>query len=144
MKINEVIRAKRHALSMSDEQVARAARISIDQYGDVEQYPDEFVTSLTLSEARNICLMLGIEILQLVGLDSAHAGIICDRANLIKSKRDIKKISVSDFASKLGFENSIVHKMESDRDFLENWPLDLVLKVASVLDIDPKYLIDNQ
>lgn len=143
MKTNDLIRAKRQTLGMSDEEVARAAGISVDQYGDVEQYPDEFASSLTLSEARNVCAILGIEIIHLAGLDSVHSKKICNRAHLIKSKRELKKMSAINFSSKLGFDISTVQIMESDKDFLEAWPLDLVLQVASVLEIDPKYLIDN-
>jgi len=142
MKINQRIKTRRQELGMSIEDMALSAKLSIAQCIDVEAYEDEFVSTLTLMEAKRLCEAIKLDIADVLGLDKRHDFVISGKSNFIHDNRVRLGISVGDFADHIGFDECVVSEMEGDDSYLDQWPVELIVKVANLLKMPPLALIE--
>jgi transcriptional regulator with XRE-family HTH domain len=107
---NKKVQARREELGFSDVEVAARAGISIHQYSDIERHADEFRTVLTLREARQVCEILELDLLEFLGLDEfINGGEVSEalpKHELIKRRREQLGLRIEDIAEHLGFDES--------------------------------------
>jgi len=135
---------------MSDAEVATAVGMSIHEYSDIEQHADEFFTVTHLSEIRKLATLLGLEIADLVGLQCAFcvdgeaysSDFLLDRSEIICKSRESKGMQVDELADRIGFDRIAVEQMEKDKGFLEAWSIELISKLASVIEVPLQILLD--
>ena len=143
MKINEKIRSQREMLGMSIEEVARSAGLSVPQCIDVEKYEDEFVSTLMLVEAKRLCDSLKLDIADIVGLGRSSSTTVTQRSVLIRERRSELRISAKDLADFIGFDECVVGEMEANEGYLDEWPVELIVKVADFLKVPPLELMQG-
>ena len=69
--INEKIRLRREELDLSDTEVARASRLTIHSYGDIESDADEIRNIVPLYHVKKISEVLRLPLLELFGIPCA-------------------------------------------------------------------------
>lgn len=136
MKPNEIIRDRRQSLGITLNDVAQQAGLTIAAYRDIESYEDEAYTQAPLRSLRAICQALKIDLLALFNLDSSasvpHSGL-CLRSKLIAEHRERLGLSQSELGDLIGFESYVVAQFENDPDYLEGWPLELIVDLSARL-----------
>lgn len=140
MKINEQIKNQRKFTGMSIEDLARKSGISVSQCIDVEMYEDEFSSTLTSRDALNLCQALNLNIADLLGLEKKPTES-AEKTILIRGSLATIGISDESLADYLGFDKCIVDEMKVNEHFFGGWPLDLIIKTADYLKINPLNLI---
>jgi len=143
MRINEKIKARRELLELTDTDVVEKTNISIDEYYDIEAYPDEVFTVTYLSELKQLFIVLDFDLFELFklppffpfrkeerNLEFAHK---LPRHRLIKKRREELKLSEEELGSIIGFYPKAITEMEQDENFLESWTLELIIKLAKAL-----------
>jgi transcriptional regulator with XRE-family HTH domain len=149
MRANEIIKARRLELQLSDEAVARRSGITIYEYGDLEQHADEFLSALSSSQIKKVCDCLTLDFIELIEHEVGTLSLTKDhkqsgpRNLLITKKRNALGISQSQLAESLGFEPSIVVEIEQDPTFLDRWPIELILALGKALDLSPRPLLQE-
>lgn len=141
MKINQRIKNQRQAIGMSIEDMALMAKLSINQCIDVEEYEDEFVSTLKLIEATRLCDAIKLDIADVLELDNSHPPVAVRKSALVRDSRLKLGVSVSDLAEHIGFDESVVSEMEENDNYFDGWPAELVIEVAVFLNIPPLALI---
>jgi len=148
MNIPDKIRARRTELGLSDLEVAQLAGISIHQYADVEQHADEFTSVLTSLEAKQLCEVLHLNLAELIGVGPLVTDLSphlsdqqIDRNLLISKRREELRISQHDLAESLGFEDGVIDQIERDPNYLNNWPIELIISLANELNLLPQTLL---
>lgn len=150
MKTHETIQTRRLELGLSESEVASQTGISIHEYGDIEQYAEEFTSVLPLSAARRLCEVLGLDMLRLIGLDSGSTpnapvsqpiSQLVPRNEQVSQGRNALGISRDQLAERLGFEEEILEKIESDPQFLETLPIELAIALAKELVLPPQFFL---
>ena len=143
MNANDRIRESREALGLSEGEAARRAGLSTAEYRDVEAYADEAFRVVHLGRLRALCKALGLDPLGLfgrpTGTDEPRRGT---RSEVVRSRRTALGLTQEQLADRIGFELSAIVDMEQDADFLDGWPVELVLELAEILGVPPRALID--
>ena len=136
------IRTARLAKGMSDTEAANRIGVEISAYGDLEQHRDELLTTLPLRLVRRLCTELDIKASDLLNLDATQGEVLNLSRNYIISTQMTKySMSVSRLADRLGFDESIISSMIKDADFLEEWPVDLIVNLSVELKINISTLL---
>lgn len=148
MNVNELLRAHRAKLGLTEAEVARRAGLSLDEYRDAEQHEDEMLEVLHLRNVRLLCTALDLDPLDLLGVAcafcaGADAGLVPGgaRHEIVHSRRRALGLSQEDLAERVGFEVGVVADIERDPDYLENWSVELVLSLAHALGVPPQVLL---
>jgi hypothetical protein len=148
-KINEKITQKRQNLGLSDTYVSSKIGITIDEYFDIETYPDEIFTVTILREVKSLLNLLTLDFFELFEIECAFCDLkkffnseyLLSRNELIKKKRLAKSISPKELGDRLGFYEVAIAKMEKDENFLEGWVIENIANLANELDIPFQILI---
>jgi DNA-binding XRE family transcriptional regulator len=143
-KLNHAIRARRIELGIAKEEIVRVCGFTAAEYDDIEGYADELLTVTYLQEIRCLCKLLRLNIFRELGLEynSDDCSIKNNERHIfIKSRREELGISDSELTDKMGFVEGAINKLESNTDYLETWPLELIIMLAEQLKIDPVKLI---
>ena len=143
MNINEKIIERREHLGLTDTDIVEKTNISIDEYYDIEAYPDEIFTVTNLRELKQLCIALDLDLFKLFklspffpfkkeerNLEIAHN---FPRHHLIKKRREELKLSQEELGELIGFEPIAVTHMEQDETYLESWSLELVIILTKAL-----------
>jgi transcriptional regulator with XRE-family HTH domain len=146
MSDRDKIKRRRMTLGLTDGQVAKAANLTVHQYADVEQHEHEFRTQLELREAKRICHVLGLSLGDLLEVPNAsqeglRALESLTRAEIVKTRREAVGLSIRQMSDELGFEESVLEKIESDPDFLESMPIDFVLTLSNLIKVPNQVLL---
>lgn len=150
MQLNELIKNRRLEIGLTDKEAAKLTGLSIHEYADVEDDPREATTVLRLKDLRIICSALGLNMSALL----KHAGICNTEISalsvehlplnvLIRRRREAVGLSTEGLADKLGFHDQAILDMETDPDYLEGWPLDLICHLCTELRIPLSVIIDS-
>lgn len=140
MSPSEILKRRRCELGLLDVDAAKASGLTVDQYGDVEQHSDEFRTALTLFEARKVCTALKLRLPDVLGLPSTEP-LTSTRSEAIRVARLKMNLSVDSLADRIGFESSVVNRIESESDFIDDLPIEVVTDIAVALNIPPAELL---
>lgn len=149
MKINEKIQRQRKKLGLSLEEIAHHVNISVNALYDIESYPDEFITTITLNDAKKICDFLRLDILDLLEMkypscSDKNVELLwknkLKRNELIKTKRISLGISKEKLGDKLGFYTESIDRLESDDNYLDSWPIDNIVALAKEIKVPPPIL----
>jgi transcriptional regulator with XRE-family HTH domain len=144
MNTAENIRAKRKLLGKSDIEVAAAIGINIHAYGDVEQHEEEFSTALPLSVARRLCLVLDLNLLQLVGRSTVRESTYepkMARGTLVHQQRSTLGMNLKRVAEHIGFTEATISSIETMPGFLDTLPVQTVLEISDLLSLPPDIML---
>jgi transcriptional regulator with XRE-family HTH domain len=142
----ETVRKARHKLGLSDTEAASQIGISISEYGDIEQHADELASTVALKDVRRLSEVLQLELFDLIGL-SSHERLAgspgAKRNELIGLRMGELNLSPKQLADQLGFEESAIHAMLLDPQFLEQWPIDLIESLADEIKVPISILLGH-
>ena len=136
--INEIIKSRRIKLSLDEAVISKECGLTIDEYIDIESYPDEIETVTHVREIRCLSRMLNLNIFLELGVNSKFNNnfdlLNINRHILAKEKRIKLGLTKVEFSEKIGFDIDIINKIESDYNFLETWSVELIRELAHQLD----------
>jgi len=151
MELNERVKSRREELGLSDVDVARASGITIDSYCDIEFYPEELLTLVPLRNVKRLCTVLGVSLLDLLGVPC----VFCEhlqrfedyqspRNELVRRHRLGEGWSLEELFARFKDTQwtNVEEELETKSDQLENWRLDMILELATILRIPPQVLLD--
>lgn len=150
MSANEVIFERRKQLGLSDTEVSKIVGISIHEYGDIEQHPNEILLVTDLSKVKKVCEILGIDIMTLVDIKCAFCEIgnsysevySLPRNELIRKHRRTMGLTQEEFGDKIGFDVAEVKNLESLSSHLETWPIDYIRDLSNVIEVPLQILLE--
>jgi transcriptional regulator with XRE-family HTH domain len=144
MRAHELIRKTREQAGLSNIEVAARAGMSVAEYDDVEQHPDEFVSALSLTRAKAVCATLHLKLMDLVILELGDVGEsrsvppelgALQRNLLLRKRREAFGMSESALADGIGFEAAAIQRVEADDGFLETLPIRVLADLATELQL---------
>ena len=151
MTINDRIRRRREALGMSDVEVAQRVGLSMHEYYDVEAYPDEFTDVLHVAEAKRLADVLGLDLLELVGVkcsscerEGFDAGrLTAPPVELLRSRREEMNLSREEVSDQAGWEDrgAGLEILENDASFPGRTTINTVLDLSRVLRVPADLLL---
>lgn len=149
MKPKEKIKVQREFLGLSQAQLADKIGLSSSEYWDIEAHEDESYSVVHLSKLKKLCRELKLDLMELFQISCEFCGqgnpyrpeYEFDRAALIHETRMKKGLSIEKLSELLGFEEGTVRQMETDPMFLEEWSLELIQNLASVLGLPFQILV---
>lgn len=87
-----------------------------------------------------MCVALKMRLPDVLGLPSLEP-LKSTRSEAVRVARLKMNLSVDSFADRIGFESSIVDRIEADEDFIDHLPIEVVTNIAMVLNIAPALLL---
>lgn len=155
MDINERIQERREALGLSDVEVAQRAGLSIHEYCDVEGYPDEFTDVLSVDEAKRLAAVLGLDLLELVGLSCSRCEgesldpdwLLLSPARLLRLRREELGLTREQVAAQAGWDDrgaGLELLEDIDASFPGETNIDTVLALSRVLEVPADLLLGVQ
>jgi transcriptional regulator with XRE-family HTH domain len=150
MRPNELIRKAREQLGLSELEIAAHTGISISAYGDVEQYPDEFSTVLSLAEARRLCAALHLALTHVASMELGDGGNLGHgdfehpqaRSILLRTRRQALHMSAEELGDIIGFDSAAIERAESDSEYLETLSIQVLSELARALKLPWRTLIE--
>jgi transcriptional regulator with XRE-family HTH domain len=149
--INERIQGRREVLGLSDVEVAKRARLSIDEYCDVEACPTEFTDVLRTDEAKRLAEALGLDLLELMGLkcsrcegEGADASwFSLSPAGLLRLRREELGLTRGEVSDQAGWKDqgAGLALLEDDASFPEDTTINTVLDLSRVLMVPADLLL---
>lgn len=151
MKPNEFLRSRRESLGLTDGDVAARAGMTIHEYGDIEQHEKESTDVVSLRQLRRVLSVLESSIPLFLGsIEIAPPAstqeiqyFYASRADLIKKSREAMGIAPKDLAETLGYDVDAINALENDPTFLDEWPLELIGRLAQELRLPLRVLTDS-
>ncbi|WP_267226855.1 helix-turn-helix domain-containing protein [Dyella silvae] len=141
MKPNEILKRRRLELGLSETEVAKASGLSVYQIGDVEQYEDELLSAITLSEARMLCAALALSLNDAVRIPPGGGALAGSRAQAICFARMQKGLTVEELGDLIGFEAEAITNIEASPDFVDELPGEVALNLARILGLSAAALL---
>lgn len=150
--INKEIEARRRRLGLRDIDVAYNARLSIHEYGDLEQYSHELFDVVPLYHVKKVLRNLEFDWFKLFDLRC----VFCDegaaddedywlrRSVLVQKRRNSLGLSRDELGDRIGFEAWEIERVEMYTAHLESWVIENILKLASEIAVPPQMLLDVQ
>lgn len=149
MKINDIITKRRSELGITTTEVCKRVDMSLNEYYDVEYYEDEILTVTDLRRVKLLCDVLGINLLDLLGLkelvsddtNSFRDYLSLLRNELIAKRRREIGISREELGERLGFYSVEIDKLEMNPEHLETWPIEFIKELAAVIAVPIQILL---
>jgi transcriptional regulator with XRE-family HTH domain len=132
------IRRGRERLSLSVEEVARRARVSLSEYHHIENDPRELYMTATLGKVKAICAVLGLEVHEVYGLEKCTKAVGRD---VVNARRQDLGLTIPDLARIVGIEERFISDVERDVSALAEWVMDPILDLAKALNVSPACLL---
>jgi transcriptional regulator with XRE-family HTH domain len=142
MQVSKIIKDRRIQKAMSQDDVARAAGLSWNEYFDIELHSDEAFVVTPLSQLKTLCRVLDLPLLELVGepcsicsagSPQSHLTPIA-RHLLIRDHRERHGLSQEELAERLGYENMVIVEMERNEEYLEQLTIEEIRALSRELD----------
>jgi transcriptional regulator with XRE-family HTH domain len=142
MNLNEIVKKRRIELGLTINEAAEKSGLSIHEYTDVEDYPDEIASVLQLRDLKSICKTLNIDIYEFLGnetecaeRDQGDKADLVSLNELVRQKRETANLTRIELGDRLGFYEEAIIDMESDPKFLESWSIELIKNLCAELKI---------
>ena len=150
--VGGIIRNARNQKKLTTAFVASVCGLTEASYEDVETYGSEFFDNISLGEARRICDVMQLNLLDLVAKYLAvqiretkplTRSQYFSRHNLITEARVKHGMSECSLGNAVGFEETSIVSMERSSDFMEVLPITLLVDIANALGLDLGLLIGS-
>lgn len=146
---NEEIKAARERLGLTLRDVAERSGLSWNEYFDVELHENEAREVAHLRNVRKLCDALGLDLLDLFGVDCAYclgrveaAGMPpLPRNEAVRLWREKFGLSQDQLGDLIGFETVAIKEMEEDPGYLDGWSIELVEELAGYLEVPVQRLL---
>jgi hypothetical protein len=150
--INKKIEARRLELGLSDVEVARQARLSIYEYGDIESHNYEVFLVTPLYHVKKLCSVLETDFFTLFDTSCAFCvegmthvdDFWLRRDSLIRKKRGALGLSAEELGDMIGFYETEIELIETYTAHLESWVIENIFKLSAQLVMPPQVLLDVQ
>jgi ribosome-binding protein aMBF1 (putative translation factor) len=136
----KAIRERRIRLGLADTSVAEKVGLTIDQYDDVEQHADEFLTNISMLCARRICAVLGFQLRALLLLPPQQPRKQ-PRSSIVKEAREAKGLSTLAVAELIGFEEHVIRSSEEKEEHLDFLPVGVIFELEKALGLEKGALV---
>ncbi len=142
-QVNQLIREKREALGLSKAKISESCGLSIMEYHDLETYPDEAFTVLSLGSLLCVCERLNLEIGELFGwqLEVRQSDNGMEFKDFISRVRQSRGLSIGELSDAAGVKEQGIVEAEMDTSALLFWPVEFVKALADALHLSPMDLI---
>ena len=140
MHYGTAIRERRKQLGLTDTAVADASGLTIHQYDDIEQHPDELISNVALGKAKRVCSTVGLELRRLLELPATRSRKETVSA-LIRKSRQAQNLTVSEVAKHIGFADEVIHSLEQRDEFAETLPVSVLFELEKALGLERGSLI---
>lgn len=146
---NELLESQRIALGLSESATAEAAGLSVSAYMDLEAYADEFWMTLSLRMAKNVCQVLGLQLVDVIAectsppcnAEGARELYTQDLADL----RIRNGLSQEQLADIVGYGPSTIKAIEDNPDVLfDCFPITDAIVYAKEIHLDLPRLIRSR
>lgn len=133
-----IIRRTREAQCVSEADLARSCAMSVDSYWDLEHYDDEAFTAISLRQLKAICRKLRIPLSKLIA-HSAYREQFVDGTLSVPAAIDpmawrlAAGLSIEEVAEAIGYDNAAIGLIETDRESLGDFNVDMLADYANVL-----------
>lgn len=141
MNLARVIRERRKELGLDDTFVSKRSGLSIHQYADVEQHPDEFETAISAKTAMEICAVLGLNVRDVLGLPQTRSAVAQSASTVMRTARERHGLSESTLADRIGFDEDTIHSLEASPDKIYSLPLVVIFDLERELGLERGTLI---
>lgn len=148
--VHEVIRTRRVAVGLNEGDMARQARLSVYEYGDIELRAEESFSVVPIYHVKKICDALTLDFMLLFGIRCAFCEdhqqykdeYFLSRDLLIKKRRLILNLTEEQLSERLGFLTTEVKLLETYTAHLESWVLENTMWLADTLQTPVQVLLD--
>jgi DNA-binding transcriptional regulator YiaG len=150
--INKIIVRARDKSGLTPPEAALLTGVSVHTIHDLEQHNDEIFDTVSLGEARRLCLSIDLDLSWLVShrfndniIDTSGNSIdkatLSTRHFLFSRRRTEINLSKDEVATRLGFGTETIDYMERTSDFFECMPIRVLVELANILSLDPLLFI---
>ncbi|MFO1321483.1 MAG: helix-turn-helix transcriptional regulator [Burkholderiales bacterium] len=129
---------RRQELDLSRDDVARLSGLTVYEYPHLEEDKDEIYMVSSLSDVARVCAVLGLDIVELFGLDPCHEQV---SKEFVMKKREEIGLSPSDVAEQVGIEQAMLEDVERDLSAIGNWVMEPISRLARILRVSTACLI---
>lgn len=130
---NAVIRSARERAGITPEEVAIAADLSIHEYEDLEDYPDEAIDVVCIAQLKAVCARLSLDICELYGVDRCSNQAPID---IIHTAVEQHGASIMHVANAVGIEESEIVRVCKDAREIGSWVFIAVAAIAHELRLE--------
>jgi transcriptional regulator with XRE-family HTH domain len=141
MRANKLLRQAREQVGLSEVEVASRAGLSIHEYSDLEQHADEFISAISLAKAKALSKVLGCRLEDFLADEPLKTGSLApedpavSKPRLLQKRRVMLRMSESEVADAIGFDENTIKQAESDDKFLDTLPIQVLAELASTLQL---------
>lgn len=145
--VNKILLNRRTELGISEGEICRLTGLSIYEYGDLESYPNEFLELISFNQAKLICNVLQLDMINLIencnnrAKDSLIEPALAVNL-LLKKAREEHGFTIADIADAIGYEATTIESIEREKDYIQTMCISAILDLAKVLKIDSCMLIE--
>jgi hypothetical protein len=136
-----LMRQQRHALAISEDDIATILSMSDAELYDLEAYPDEWRTVVPLFKIKVLAGLLKIDMRQVVS-PTTNTLELQSLDAFIRARRTQLGLSPAEFADKTGFYPVFCDIVEGHALGLELWPAEVAVLVADALQISSEEFVD--
>ena len=138
------IRELRIGLGKSEAEMAQLLGINIHWYGDLEQHDDELISTLSLSQAMRVALLLGVALHDLIaeGNRPSQVTALAQLPECIISHATREGISVEQFEDRVGWK--LRQFLDSPVQAAAQLPLIFFQDLAAGLGVDWLSIVPNE
>lgn len=143
LSISKLIKVRRIELGISEITFAEILGISLDSYLDIERYPEEFFTQISLSNAKTICKYVNLKLLDIVEVKFPELKEINSVTesipirDLFKQRRSELGLTTETLADMIGYNEVAVLEVESEENGIDSLAIDDVVGLLTILGIPP-------
>ena len=149
METNEKVRLQREQLGLSQSEIARSSGIGLDDYYDIELYPGELISVVSLRLVKKLCECLQLSVFELLNLDCAfckekekfESEYSLPRNELIKSRRIALGLSAEALGDLVNYYATEMEKIEADGQYIESWRVTDITALSVALRIPLQILM---
>ena len=133
-QVNDLIRYRREAMDLAAEDVARLAGLSVHEYDDIEQFPEELGSTVSLSTVKRLCSVLRLDICALLSLPPLSAEVDGNFGKFEPQALRLKRgMSIQEVAERVGFDEQTIKAIEIDPESINTMPAFFLIEYSKVL-----------
>jgi transcriptional regulator with XRE-family HTH domain len=135
----EAIRRARERTGRSEAELAAEIGITLEWYADLERYDDEFETTITVHQARQLATLLNTSMLELLGHPFPAASPASPTLRALVRERASDEVSLRALEERVGWE--LEPLMDDSQDFDSLVPITAYVQIAAALGVDWRQLL---